>query len=118
VDGSRLFRPGRNLVTVKVVRDYAKRYQRGREGGGCGGECEVTNKMLKDLPHGFYNGDPAGIWQPVSLVITDPLKISERVHPASINRGDDGGHCPQYQWAGQEFFHWNEDSGHYGRGGL
>jgi beta-galactosidase/beta-glucuronidase len=38
---------------------------------------EVTNKMLKDLAHGFYNGDPAGIWQPVSLVITEPLKIKD-----------------------------------------
>jgi len=77
VDGSRLFRPGRNLVTVKVVRDYAKDIRDAGKVVDVAVSVEVTNKMLKDLPHGFYNGDPAGIWQPVSLVITDPLRISD-----------------------------------------
>lgn len=77
VDGSRLFRPGRNLVVVKVVRDYSKDIQDAGKVVDVAVSVEVTNKMLKDLPHGFYNGDPAGIWQPVSLVITDPLRISD-----------------------------------------
>src|SRR5262249_1055502 len=38
---------------------------------------EVTNKMLNDLPHGFYKDDPAGIWQPVSLLVTDPVRIQD-----------------------------------------
>jgi len=46
--------------------------------------------MLKDLPHGFYNGDPVGIWQPVYAGDPGPPEDIRRVHPASINRGDDG----------------------------
>ena len=37
----------------------------------------VTNKMLKDIAHGFYQDDPAGIWQPVKLTITNQVKIED-----------------------------------------
>ncbi|HMG09952.1 MAG TPA: glycoside hydrolase family 2 TIM barrel-domain containing protein, partial [Mucilaginibacter sp.] len=37
----------------------------------------VTQKMMKDLAHGFFNDDPAGIWQPVSLIITDQVRIQD-----------------------------------------
>ncbi|MBN9381131.1 MAG: hypothetical protein J0H74_10210 [Chitinophagaceae bacterium] len=77
VDGSKLFKPGKNLVAVKVVRDFVKDIKDAGKVVDVAVSVEVTNKMLKDLPHGFYNGDPAGIWQPVSLVITDPLKITD-----------------------------------------
>lgn len=33
-----------------------------------------NNVLLKEIPHGFYGDEPAGIWQPVKLSITDPTK--------------------------------------------
>lgn len=30
---------------------------------------------MKDIAHGFYGDEPAGIWQPVKLTITSPLKV-------------------------------------------
>ncbi|HKC37025.1 MAG TPA: glycoside hydrolase family 2 TIM barrel-domain containing protein, partial [Chitinophagaceae bacterium] len=77
VNGKGLFKPGKNLVTVKVIRDYVKDIKDAGKVVDVAVSVEVTNKMLKDLAHGFYNGDPAGIWQPVSLIITEPLKISD-----------------------------------------
>jgi len=77
VEGRSLFKPGKNLVTVKVVRDYVKDIKDAGKIIDVAVSVEVTNKMLKDLAHGFYNGDPAGIWQPVSLIITDALKLQD-----------------------------------------
>ncbi|MFY0255988.1 glycoside hydrolase family 2 protein [Chitinophaga sp. 30R24] len=77
VNGKGLFKAGKNLVTVKVVRDYITDIQDAGKVVDVAVSVEVTNKMLKDLAHGFYNDDPAGIWQPVSLVITSPLAIKD-----------------------------------------
>ncbi|OQP42919.1 glycosyl hydrolase family 2 [Niastella yeongjuensis] len=77
VNGKGLFKPGKNLVAVKVIRDYVKDVKDANKVIDVAVSVEVTNKMLKDLAHGFYGNDPAGIWQPVSLVITDPLKIKD-----------------------------------------
>ena len=77
VDGSLLLKPGKNLVVVKVIRDYLKDISDAGKVVDVAVSVEVTNKMLKDLAHGFYGADPAGIWQPVKLVITDPLKITD-----------------------------------------
>ena len=77
VDGTGLFHPGRNLLAVKVSRDYGKSIADADKVVGVAVSVPVTNKMLHDLPHGFYGGDPAGIWQPVKLVITDPVRMED-----------------------------------------
>jgi beta-galactosidase len=77
VDGTRLFKPGKNLLTVKVTRDYIENIESADKIVDVAVSVPVTNKMLKDIAHGFYVGDPAGIWQPVNLIITDPLKIND-----------------------------------------
>lgn len=77
VDGKGLFKAGKNLVTVKVTRDYVTGIKDAGKVVDVAVSVEVTNKMLKDLAHGFYNDDPAGIWQPVSLLITEPLAIKD-----------------------------------------
>jgi beta-galactosidase len=77
IDGTLLFKPGKNLIAVKVVRDYVKNIDNANKVVDVAVSVEVTNKMLKDLAHGFYGGDPAGIWQPVSLIITGPAKIQD-----------------------------------------
>ncbi|WP_345952923.1 glycoside hydrolase family 2 TIM barrel-domain containing protein [Mucilaginibacter sp. PAMB04168] len=77
VDASSLLKPGRNLVAVKVVRDYVKDIRDADKIAGVAVTVEVTQKMVKDLAHGFLNEDPAGIWQPVSLTITNPVRIED-----------------------------------------
>jgi hypothetical protein len=77
VDGAGLFHPGRNLLAVKVSRDYGKSIEDADKVIGVAVSVPVTNKMLHDLPHGFYGGDPAGIWQPVRLLITDAVRIED-----------------------------------------
>lgn len=77
IESRSLFKPGKNLIAVKVVRDYVKDIRDAGKVVDVAVSVEVTNRMLKDLAHGFYGDDPAGIWQPVSLIITDPLKVSD-----------------------------------------
>lgn len=36
-----------------------------------------NDNILKDIAHGFYGADPAGIWQPVKLSITNPVKVKD-----------------------------------------
>jgi beta-galactosidase len=77
INATGLLTPGKNLITVKVVRDYVKDIKDADKIAGVAVTVEVTQKMVHDLAHGFFNDDPAGIWQPVSLVITDPLRIED-----------------------------------------
>ena len=77
IDGTKFFKPGRNLVVVKVIRDYVKNIADANKVVNVAVTVPVTNKMLKELAHGFYDDDPAGIWQPVKLVITNPVKITD-----------------------------------------
>lgn len=77
LDVSRLLHPGKNLVTVKVLRNYVNNIQNADKVTDVAVTVEVTQRMIKDLAHGFFVDDPAGIWQPVKLTITDPLHITD-----------------------------------------
>ena len=77
IDGSRFFKPGKNLITVKVTRDFVPDIEDRDKVIDVAVTVPVTNAMLKDLAHGFYRMDPAGIWQPVNLIITDQVRIED-----------------------------------------
>lgn len=77
VDGSKLFKPGKNLIAVRVVRDFIQGIENGEKVVDVAVTVPVTNNMLKDIAHGFYKENPAGIWQPVQLVISDQVKIED-----------------------------------------
>ena len=77
VDVSRLMKEGKNLIAVKVLKDYVKDIEDAEGIATIAVTVEVTNQMLKDLPHGFYRDNPAGIWQPVKLIITDQVKVED-----------------------------------------
>lgn len=77
VDCSKLLKPGKNLIAVKVTRDFVKDIADADKVLDVAVTVPVTNKMLKDIAHGFYQGDPAGIWQPVKLTITNQVKIED-----------------------------------------
>ncbi|KAA6351934.1 Beta-glucuronidase [termite gut metagenome] len=88
VDGTKLFQPGKNVVVVKVTRDFVKNIGDADKVVSVAVTIPVTNKMLNDIAHGFYQDDPAGIWQPVNLLISDPVKI-EDVYIKSLLTGAD-----------------------------
>ncbi len=89
VDATGLLHPGRNLLTVKVTRDirgaaaqtgdamesYYSSVRREIEENR--DDAQANRAVLTDVPHGFYGDNPAGIWQPVKLVVSDPLKIED-----------------------------------------
>lgn len=89
VDVTEYMRPGRNLVAVKVVRDikgaaaqmsdamenYYSSVRKDIDSNK--GDAQAHKSVLTDIPHGFYGDNPAGIWQPVKLVISDPLKMED-----------------------------------------
>ncbi len=77
LDVSALLHPGKNLVTVKVLRNYVNDIRDADKITDVAVTVEVTQRMIKDLAHGFFVDDPAGIWQPVKLTITDPLHIAD-----------------------------------------
>lgn len=77
VDVTDLVKPGKNVIAVKVMRDFVEDKGDGDEIATIAVTVEVTNQMLTDLPHGFFRDSPSGIWQPVKLVITDPVKIED-----------------------------------------
>lgn len=77
VDGSKLFKPGKNLIAVRVVRDFIDNIEDGEKIVDVAVSVPVTNNMLKDIAHGFYKDSPAGIWQPVKMVISDKVKIED-----------------------------------------
>jgi beta-galactosidase len=77
LDVSAMLHPGKNLVTVKVLRNYINDIRDADKITDVAVTVEVTQRMIKDLAHGFFVDDPAGIWQPVKLTITDPLHITD-----------------------------------------
>lgn len=85
VDGSKLLKAGKNLVVVKVIRDFIKDISDKDKIVDVAVTVPITNKMLKDIAHGFYGGDPAGIWQPVKLTITNSVKIEDVFVKPSLN---------------------------------
>lgn len=77
IDGTHFFKPGRNLIAVRVVRDFIENIEDGEKVVDVAVSVPVTNNMLKDIAHGFYKENPAGIWQPVKMVITEKIKIED-----------------------------------------
>lgn len=98
IDGSKLLREGNNLVVVKVIGrtddtdsetlDFF--YSSVRESETGDGKIAAKSNLLKDVAHGFYGDDPAGIWQPVKLTITSKVKnedvfIKPTLHGATFD---------------------------------
>jgi len=89
IDATNLLKPGRNIVALKVIRNIngaeaqnseamENYYGSVRRDINDNKDDQQANKVvLTDVPNGFYGDNPAGIWQPVKLVVSDPLKIED-----------------------------------------
>jgi hypothetical protein len=69
-------KPGRNVLSVHVVGQIANHASK-NEVLGVAVTVEVTSEMLNSLPHGMYPNDAGGIWQPVSLIVTNEVFIED-----------------------------------------
>lgn len=77
VDVSDYVLPGKNLIAVKVHRQFVKGIENPDQVLDVAVTVPVTNSMLKDLPHAGYGGAPGGLWQPVTMTITEPIRITD-----------------------------------------
>jgi Glycosyl hydrolases family 2/Glycosyl hydrolase 2 galactose-binding domain-like/Glycosyl hydrolases family 2, TIM barrel domain len=75
-DVSHAVKPGKNLLAVHVVGHLGKQGAK-NEVVGVAVTVEVTSEMLSSLPHGMYPNDASGIWQPVTLLVTNQVCVQD-----------------------------------------
>lgn len=76
-DISKTVKPGKNLIAVHVIGTPANRVKNANTVQAEAVTVEVTKEMLNSMPHGMMGNNVSGIWQPVSLVITDPVRVED-----------------------------------------
>ncbi len=77
LDITDLARPGENLIAVKVIRHPENLSSKDGRIVGIAESVEVTAEMTNSVPRDMFNFDPAGIWQPVKLVITREVYVQD-----------------------------------------
>lgn len=75
-DATQALRPGRNVIAVHVISEVPASTSP-EQVEGVAVTVEVTGQMLHSLPHGMLQNDVGGIWQPVKLTATAPLRITD-----------------------------------------
>ena len=76
-DISKAVKPGRNAIAVHVIGNPEKKVAGGNKVEAVAVTVNVTAEMLQSLPHGMADNNSGGIWQPVKLVMTDPVRVSD-----------------------------------------
>ena len=96
-DVTKAVKPGRNVIAVHVMSKLDSE-QSGSKVEDVAVTVDVTSAMLYELPHGMFQDDVGGIWQPVELTETAPVHaedcfIKPGLHGADVavdilNQGD------------------------------
>jgi len=87
-DISTAVRPGSNVVAVRVIGGREQDERKSKEVVGVAITVEVTNEMVNSLPHGIYRADVAGVWQPVRLIVTDPVCVQDVFVRPALDRAE------------------------------
>lgn len=89
VDATPYLHAGKNLIAINVIRDikgagpqtsdamenfYSSVRKEVEENKD---DKQANKEVITDIPHGFFGDNPAGIWQPVKLVVSDPVSIDD-----------------------------------------
>ena len=89
VDVTPYLHSGKNLIAVNVIRDikgagpqtsdamenfYSSVRKEVEENKD---DKQANKEVITDIPHGFFGDNPAGIWQPVKLVVSDLVSIDD-----------------------------------------
>ena len=82
--------PGSNVIAVHVIGRPGTYETTSNNVEGVAVTVEVTSSMLHSLPHGMFQDNVGGIWQPAKLVATSPVLVSDcfiepRLHDADIH---------------------------------
>lgn len=75
-DATSALRPGDNVIAVHVVGQQAKQPDNANSVEAVAVTVAVTREMTSSIPHGM-TGASSGIWQPVRLVVTAPVHVSD-----------------------------------------
>jgi beta-galactosidase len=89
-DVTKSVHPGRNVLIVHIISQPDSPGKTSNQVEGVAVTVEVTSAMLHSLPHGMFQNDVGGIWQPVKLTATAPVLVSDAfveptLHGADIN---------------------------------
>jgi hypothetical protein len=89
-DISKAVKPGRNVIAVHVISETSANNDTTNNVEGVAVTVAVTSSMLYSLPHGMFQEDVGGIWQPVTLTATAPSFIKDcfvepGLHGADMN---------------------------------
>ena len=87
VDITNLVHPGKNVIAVNVKVRKSEVSANAHETVARAVTVDITNDMLNSLPHGMFHGTEGGIWQPVRLVITEPIYIDDIFANVKSNGG-------------------------------
>jgi hypothetical protein len=76
-DITKAVKPGRNVIAVHVISSPPSNETDPNKPEGVAVTVEVTSAMLHSLPHGMFQDDVGGIWQPVELTETAPVHVGD-----------------------------------------
>ncbi len=74
-DITKALQPGENVIAVHVAENPAHTTHGSDKTVATAVTVEVTDDMIRALPHGMTTGNPVGIWQPVKLIVTNPTRV-------------------------------------------
>jgi len=76
-DVTKYLKPGRNVIAVHDIGIPDRKVKDATKVMAVAVTVEVNNEMLSSLPHGMTDFKSGGIWQPVRLVVTNPVRLGE-----------------------------------------
>jgi beta-galactosidase len=89
-DVTEAIKPGHNVIAVHVSSSPDSKNKPDNKVEGVAVTVEVTSAMLHSLPHGMFQNDVAGIWQPVRLTamastVVGDIFVQPRLDGANID---------------------------------
>ncbi|HEX3625651.1 MAG TPA: glycoside hydrolase family 2 TIM barrel-domain containing protein [Verrucomicrobiae bacterium] len=87
-DITKAVKPGRNVIAVHVQSRTPGHSNATNTIEGVAVTVEVTSDMLFSLPHGMFQEDVGGIWQPVTLTATAPVFVNDCFIEPSLHGAD------------------------------
>lgn len=100
VDVTPYLKPGRNLIAIRVTRDIKgmapqtsdamENYYASvrKDVDDNKNDDQANREQMTDVPHGFFGDNPAGIWQPVKLIVSNPTMIEDVFIQPSLTGAD------------------------------
>jgi len=87
-DITKTVKSGRNVIAVHVLSEADTGSVAANKVEGVAVTVEVTSKMLHSLPHGMFQDDVGGIWQPVKMVVTPTVFVRDSFIQPGLHGAD------------------------------